>query len=395
MNLHRTQFKTLPALPRLGFIGGGQLAKMTGQATLQLGCELIVLERAAHSPASRLANQVIVGGLEDAEALTALAKQSDLITLENEFVGADALLVAERAGTRVWPSPETMRRVQDKLIQKQTLAAAGLPLPRFQAVASEADIRRAGIEFGWPMVLKKRRNGYDGKGNFTVRTEADITPAWKTLDGDKNELYAEAFCPYVAELAVIITRNERGEIAEYPVVESIQRNHICHVVKAPASVSAAITQRAAGIARKAIETIEGVGSFGIELFLLANGEVLVNELAPRVHNSGHYTIEACVCSQFENHVRAVLGWPLGSTAMRAPAAVMVNLLGAGPGPGGPRGLAEALAVTGAHIHIYGKAESGAGRKMGHVTALGNTLAEAEAAACRAAEALQFGTPHEK
>ena len=161
-------------------------------------------------------------------------------------------------------------------------------------------------------------------------------------------------------------------------------------MKAPATVPAATAERAVRIARRAIEAIDGIGSFGVEMFLTADGEVLVNELAPRVHNSGHYTIEACVCSQFENHVRAVLGWPLGSPAMVSPAAAMVNLLGAGKGPGAPQGLMQALAVSGAHVHVYGKAMSGAGRKMGHVTALGATVDEAVATAERAAREIIFG-----
>jgi 5-(carboxyamino)imidazole ribonucleotide synthase len=204
-------------------------------------------------------------------------------------------------------------------------------------------------------------------------------------------LYVDAFCPYTTELAVIITRARDGAMAAYPVVETVQGNHICHVVRAPANVPAAIAGEASRQARLAIAAIDGIGSFGVEMFLTAAGEVLINELAPRVHNSGHYTIEACECSQFENHVRAVLGWPLGSTAMVAPAAVMINLLGSSAGPGTPQGLESALAIPGAHVHIYGKAKSGVGRKMGHITALGQTVSAAEGVAQAAASAIQFGT----
>jgi 5-(carboxyamino)imidazole ribonucleotide synthase len=176
----------------------------------------------------------------------------------------------------------------------------------------------------------------------------------------------------------------------YPVVETVQRDHVCHVVKAPAPVPGEVAARAADVAQRAVAAVGAVGSFGVEMFLRRARDIVVNELAPRVHNSGHYTIEACLCSQFENHVRAVLGWPLGGTTMVAPAAAMVNLLGAAKAAGHPHGLERALAVPGAHVHIYGKAMSGAGRKMGHVTALGASLDEALATAQRAAAEIHFG-----
>ena len=377
--------------PRLGIVGGGQLARMTALAAAPLGCEVVVLERTADCPAAGVAKQVITGNWNEPVALMQLAGLVDVVSLENEFVSADALEIMVRAGHRLHPGVKTLRLVQDKLVQKQTLAAAGLAVAEFAAVASPAGLAEQGKRLGWPVVLKARRNGYDGKGNFTVRAEGEIAEAWQTLGGDRQELYVEAFCPYVSELAVIITRSTDGSVAEYPVVETIQRNHICHVVKAPAAVRAEIAQAAARSAHRAIEAIDGVGSFGVEMFLLADGRVLINELAPRVHNSGHYTIEGCVCSQFENHVRAVLGWPLGAAALRAPAAVMVNLLGAGPGSGAPLGIERALTIPGGHVHVYGKATSSAGRKMGHVTALGASLAAAEATARQTAEAIQFGT----
>jgi 5-(carboxyamino)imidazole ribonucleotide synthase len=237
--------------------------------------------------------------------------------------------------------------------------------------------------------LKTRRNGYDGKGNFTVRAEAAVETAWQMLGGDKNELFVETFWHFSQELAVMVTRGRDGETVVYPVVETIQRNHVCHVVKAPAQISLEIAARATELARRAVEAVGGVGSFGVEMFLSANGDMAINELAPRVHNSGHYTIEACDCSQFENHVRAVLGWPLGSPRMVAPAAVMVNLLGTEKTSGRPRGLANVLRQAGAHVHIYGKLTSGAGRKMGHITVLENSVEEALAIAERAAKQICF------
>jgi 5-(carboxyamino)imidazole ribonucleotide synthase len=376
--------------PRLGIIGGGQLARMTAVAALQLGCDVIVLERNDHSPAAQVATRCLVGDWNNPDSLIKLASQVDVVSIENEFVNSDGLEIMEKSGHRLFPRTTCLRRVQDKFVQKECLRKAGLETTRFVAVESQAQLAQVARELGLPLVLKARRNGYDGKGNFTVRSETDFAEAWRALNGDRNGLYAEAFCDYVAELAVIITRARDGNIAVYPVVETIQSNHICHVVRAPAAVSAMVQEKARAMAQAAIVAIDGIGSFGVEMFLTRDGNVSINELAPRVHNSGHYTIEACVCSQFENHVRALFGWPLGETRMVAPAAVMINLLGAEKGPGAPIGMHKALAMPGAHVHIYGKAMSATGRKLGHVTALGADLAAAEATARNAAEQIYFG-----
>ena len=376
---------------RLGIIGGGQLARMTAMAALQLGCEVVVLERNALSPAATLATHSLVGDWNRLEALRELAARVDVITLENEFVEADLLRALEEEGHLVLPTAHTIGLVQDKFLQKQALQQAGLPLPRMRAVSGPAELEEAVRDFGMPLLLKARRNAYDGKGNATIRTAADLEPAWQRLGGSEGRaLFAEEFCDFAAELAVIITRSPRGEIATYPVVETVQRHHVCHLVRAPAPVAPEVAARAADLAGRTAEAVGAVGSFGVEMFLTRQGEIWVNELAPRVHNSGHYTIEACACSQFENHVRAVLGWPLGSPRMVTPAAVMVNLLGAGHAPGRPQGLERALTVPGARVHLYGKAMSGEGRKMGHVTALGGELAEAEELALRCASHIHFG-----
>ncbi len=376
--------------PRIGIVGGGQLARMTAVAAAQLGCAVHILEREPDSPAARLAAHSEVGDWNDPAVLRRFAAQVDCVTLENEFVDATSLAAIEEAGLPLLPASAALARVQDKLLQKQALTAAGLEAPPFRAVETPAEARAAGADFGWPLVLKARRNGYDGKGNVTVRSAAEVASAWRRLGGAPGRLFVEAWCAFEAELALIVTRAADGASVVYPVVETVQRDHICHRVRAPAPVAPDVARRAADIGARAVAAVGGTGSFGIELFLAADGRLLVNELAPRVHNSGHYTIEACACSQFENHVRAVLGLPLGSPAMVAPAAAMINLLGAGAGSGRPEGLREALAIAGAHVHIYGKDRSRHGRKMGHVTALGRTLAEAVAAAESAADRIRFG-----
>jgi 5-(carboxyamino)imidazole ribonucleotide synthase len=299
---------------------------MLALAAHPLGCHVVTLERAAACPAAPVAAEALVGNWNTLPPLRDLASRVDVLTLENEFVDAGLLAELERAGHRVLPSSRTLALVQDKLVQKRTLAEAGLPVPRLRDTPDGAALATAAVEFGYPFLLKARRNGYDGKGNVTVRAAAELDAAWRRLGGDRgNPLFAEAWCPFERELAVIITRAEDGREAVYPVVDTVQRDHICHVVRAPAVGDPAVLAAAAAIAGRAVAAVGAVGSFGVELFLLADGSILVNELAPRVHNSGHYTIEGCECSQFENHVRAVLGWPLGSPRLREPA-VMVNLI---------------------------------------------------------------------
>lgn len=378
-------------LPRLGILGGGQLAKMVAQAAAQLGCRTLCVERERDCPAALVTRVETVSSWEASAEVAALLESSEVVTLENEFIPESTLLCLESRGRRVLPGPRTMERIRDKFVQKTTLAAAGLPVPAFAAVESPEEIVARGRAWGWPLVLKARCHGYDGKGNATLQGPPDVLPAWERLGGDRGRaLYVEAFCAFERELAVIVTRGRDGQCAVYPVVQTIQSDHICHQVVAPAGVPPVVAARAADLARAAVESVGGIGSFGVELFLGPDGTVWINELAPRVHNSGHYTIEACECSQFENHVRAVLGWPLGSPRMRVPAAVMVNLLGRRPGSGRVRGLEQALAIPGVHVHVYGKARSAPGRKMGHVTALGAAAEEALAKALAAAEALDFG-----
>jgi len=376
--------------PRIGIIGGGQLAKMTAISAINYGCEIVILERSKKSPAENLATEIIYGDWDDPENLLKLANKVDVITLENEFVDANSLKVLEEEGYSLCPSSRTISLVQDKLIQKKALNNAGIPVVTFVEIESRQDIINHADKLGWPIILKARRDAYDGKGNYTVDNKDSVDSAWAKLNGDKKKLYIENFCDFKSELAVIITRNVNGEVSTYPIVESIQKNHICHIVRAPANINNEIAKKALDLAIKAVEAIDGTGSIGVEMFLTKNNEIIVNEMAPRVHNTGHYTIEACETSQFENHVRAVLGLPLGSTRMVAPAAVMINMLGNKEGNGFPTGIEKALAINGVHIHVYGKTTTRIGRKMGHVTALGSCIAEAENVAIEAATLINFG-----
>lgn len=387
---NKTKNKHIVSGHRIGIVGGGQLAKMTALAAMEFGCEVVILEKTESTPAACLAADILYGDWDDPTNLLSLADKVDVVSLENEFVDAHALKVLEDAGHILYPASATIGMVQDKLIQKQTLSAAGILVTPFAAVNSRKEINQQADQLGWPLVLKTRRNGYDGKGNATLHSAADIDEAWVKLDGDNRELYVEGFCNFTCELAVMVTRGSDGEMVNYPVVESVQKDHICHIVRAPARIDDELASKAIELARKAVTTINGVGTIGVEMFLTEDKQIILNEMAPRVHNSGHYTIEACECSQFENHVRAILGMPLGSTKMVSPAAVMINMLGEEQGTGYPVGIDEALKVEGAHIHVYGKATTNIGRKMGHITALGDTIEAAEEIANRAAQCIRFG-----
>lgn len=369
----------------LGIVGGGQLAKMTAQAAYRLGLGIAIIEHGESSPAGSMTKHEFPNGWTDEKDLKHFTDISDTVTLENEFVNPDILsVIAERR--LVLPSPDTIRLVQDKYIQKKTFSAAGIPMTDFEAIESAEDAITFGKKFGFPYVLKTRTLGYDGYGNATVRNEQEAVSAWKRFaeSEEPRTLMAERFVQFTSEIAVMVARNRRGEIAVYPCVETIQENHICRVVIAPARCEESIREKARSIALACVEAINGVGVFGVEMFVTQSGDVLFNEIAPRPHNSGHYTIEGCHCSQFENAVRAVCNLPLGSPEMIAPSAVMINLLGERSGNGIPDSITPLLRHGKASFHLYGKKDSRKGRKMGHLTVIGNdtdeTLKEALAAA---------------
>ena len=368
----------------VGIAGAGQLARMTCLAAWPLGIRVAVLGSPSE-PAAPMAAGLIEGDWHDAESVRALGAAARVVTLENEFVDAGALASVQAAGTPVRPGAAVLSKVQDKALQKELVRSAGLPTAPSVVLEHAREVAAAGRELGWPLMLKARRLGYDGYGNAACADEESARAAFTRLDAGEGVL-AEAFVPFERELAVMVARTPSGGRAAYPVVETVQRNHVCHEVVAPAPIPADARGRAREVALAATEAAEGLGVTGVEMFQVAGGAILVNELAPRPHNSGHYSIEACETSQFENHLRGVLDLPLGDVRLRAPAAAMVNLLGSTTGPARPD-LEAALAVEGAHVHLYDKAEVRPGRKMGHVTALGESPANALAIARRAAAAV--------
>lgn len=356
----------------IGILGGGQLAKMTAQAAYRMGLRVAIIEHGENSPAGTMASLEFTEGWFNSEQLEQFIHASDVVTLENEFIDPDILeRIAERRP--VFPTPATIRLVQDKLTQKQTFSAVGVPTAAFAALESVEDAVEFGRKHGFPYVQKTRKLGYDGYGNATVSNEKEAEVAWRNFTGGESprQVMAEEFVRFSKELAVMVARNRRGEIAVYPCVETIQENHICRAVAAPAPIDVQWQTRAQSIAVECVKSIDGVGVFGVEMFLTQNGDILFNEIAPRPHNSGHYTIEACYCSQFENLVRAVNNLPLGSPDMIVPAAAMVNILGARPGVGVPDSVTDLLKFNKASLHLYGKKDSRKGRKMGHVTVVGN------------------------
>lgn len=360
----------------IGVLGAGQLAKMLAIDAYRLGLRFATIEDKPGSPASLMTKLDFSGSGNDRERLDNFIKNVDVITLENEFIDPEILEYIEQHKP-VYPSSKSMKLIQDKFIQKNTFQDAGLDLPNYGKMDNIEDCKKFGSTFGYPFVLKARKYGYDGYGNETVDSENEIESAYNNLTkNNKSGLLAESFVNFTKELAVMVARSKNGETVVYPCVETIQRNHICHKVIAPAQVSEEIIQKAKQSAVKCVESINGVGVFGIELFLTNDGQVLVNEIAPRPHNSGHYTIEGCYTSQYENAIRAINGLPLGNTDLIMGAACMINLLGERDGSGVPNN-PDKMLTTKAKLHLYDKTESRIGRKMGHITAIANTVEEAE------------------
>lgn len=371
----------------VGIAGAGQLAQMTVLAAWPLGIRVAVLGQPGE-PATAMAAGVIEGDWKDPEALLRIGREVGVLTLENEFVDAAFLMAVEDAGTPVRPHPARMRVVQDKALQKQRLAEEGLPVPAFAVPDAVDEIEAIGRDLGWPLMLKSRHLGYDGYGNALCRDITEAREAFPVLAERGGGVLVEEFVAFQRELAVMVARRHGGGDAVYPVVETRQHDHVLRELLCPAPVDPGVSHEAKRVARAAAEAAGGAGVTGVEMFHTDDNRILINELAPRPHNSGHHTIEACVTSQFENHLRGVLGLPLGPTELIAPGAALVNLLGAHDGPSNP-GITEAAAIGGAHVHLYGKAEVRVRRKMGHVTALGSSPEDALETARLAASAVRL------
>jgi len=366
---------SLSANFKLGFLGAGQLARMSALEAFRFGIQISVYsDRPENEPVQFMTPYSYSGSFDDVDLMSEFANKCDLITLENEFIDSAVLeTVRDISKTNIFPSPESFRLIENKLIEKRTFEKAGIPVTPYALIKKNSDLKVFGSDHGWPFLLKSSKGGYDGYGNLTVKNPEEAESAFDRLGGNKgHDIIAEAFVDFTHELAVQVARNETG-MAVYPCVETVQKNHICIAVKAPAPVSQDVHSRARELAVQATETIDGKGIFAYEFFLKKDGSLFLNESAPRPHNSGHYTIEGCATSQFENHVRAILGLPFGSTELRKPCAVMINLLGTHNRPAVAENFKKAFQSTDAHVHLYGKRESREGRKMGHLTLLGKDI----------------------
>lgn len=373
--------------PTLGILGAGQLARMTAIAAIRMGLNVRLLTADASGPEAAFAG-VTVADWHNPEILRDFASTCDVVTVESEWAPADTLATVLPDHVDLLPFSETLLLVRHKGRQKKALRKAGLPLPPFALCETLEDAIAAATDFGFPVVMKRYEGSYDGYGNATCDDERGLSDAWEHLAGEDGAL-VEAWVPFVEELAVQVARRVDGEAVVYPVAVTEQLDHRCHSVAVPSGLPESVELEAQRIALAAVETVGAVGIAAVELFRLADGRVLVNELAPRPHNTGHYTIEASHTSQFENHVRAVMGWPLGSPALRVPAACMVNVLGHRSGAARSDALKGALSVSGATIHIYAKKDVRLRRKMGHVTLTGDDPEEIREAAEAAASQIQL------
>ena len=345
---------------RLGIIGGGQLGMMITEAAQNLNdeiSEITVLDPTENCPAAQAGAKQIIGDFKDKDAIVKLAEQSDIITYEIESGNTDVL---SKLKAVIEPTPSTLSIIQDKLSQKKFLSKNGLPVSQFYEIVSLDDLHEKINELSLPVLLKARRDAYDGRGNFKITSPDEVEKAYRHFDG--KSLMVEKFVNFKMEVSVIAVRNTKGEIATYPMVENIHEDNILKITIAPARVSNDVIRNAGEIAKKIMRVLNGAGVFGIEMFIDQNNKILINEIAPRVHNSGHHTLQSCKTSQFEQHLRAILGLDLGSTNL-VHKTVMYNILG----PDGFEGKYKPVQLEkdGVYLKMYGKNVSKPQRKLGH------------------------------
>ena len=351
----------------LGIIGGGQLGMMLSEAAKKMPdhiTKVIVLDPTENCPAAQVGAEQIVADFKDKDAIIELSQKSDIITYEIESGDSQVLKSVEK-DAEINPSPETLKIIQDKLLQKRFLAENQIPVPEFIEINNLDDVYKTLEEYGYPALLKARRDAYDGRGNYKIDTKEDVQKAFDYFNGQK--LLLEKFVPFKMEVSVIAARNTKGEIKTFPLVENIHEHNILRQTIAPARVSEKITKNAEEIAEKTMNVLKGAGVFGIEMFVTQDDKVLINEIAPRVHNSGHHSLESSATSQFEQHLRAILGWELGDTTLMHKT-IMYNILGSQ----GFQGEYKPLEIkeNNVFLKMYGKKVSKPLRKLGHFNLVG-------------------------
>lgn len=367
----------------IGVLGSGQLGRMLALAARRMGYRVHTYSPDTDSPTGQVADLEVTGAYDDLDAIRRFASSVDVVTMEFENVSAAAASAAAEVAL-VRPSGAALHTTQQRAREKAFLSAHGLPVTPWVRVTSAEALRAALAVVGVPAIVKTAAFGYDGKGQQRVHGEDEAAAVWARLGG--GEAVVEQVVDFVCEVSVVAARGVDGTMVDYGAVENVHQHHILHLTKAPAGVSAQVAAEASALTRRVMEALDYVGVLCVEFFVTRDGRLLVNEIAPRPHNSGHYTMEACATSQFEQQVRAVCGLPLGSTAQVRPAA-MINLLGDVWASGEPR-WADVLAMPGVALHLYGKAEPRAGRKMGHLTVVADTAADAVARVTRAYEVLR-------
>jgi len=358
----------------LGIIGGGQLGKMMGLEARRMSINLAYLDPEINCPASTISDQMIVSDFKDEKAIIELAKKSDVLTYEIELANSSVLKGLESRGYVVHPASQVLYTIQNKIRQKKFLRDNRIPVPDFEEVISIEQAKKICKEFCYPLVLKACEDSYDGRGNFLIKSPSDVENGIQYFKGRRCMI--EKFIHFSKEISVMVARNFQGQIVSFPVVQNIHINNILDTTIAPAAINSTVESEAKLIAEKVVHSLRGVGVFGIEMFLEGD-ELLINEIAPRPHNSGHYSIEACSISQFEEHIRAILGLPLIKPRLMTPA-VMKNILGI-PNYVGTysfKGIDKALSIPGLKLHFYGKKFTKPQRKLGHFTITAEKIEEA-------------------
>ena len=353
----------------IGILGGGQLGRMMALSAREMGYKIAVLEPLDNSPCGQVADIEVIASYDDVEGAKKLAQACDVLTYEFENIDSDT---AKWLDEHMYlpQGYELLQTAQHRIKEKQAIEQLNVKVAPYRAIKRYADLTQALDELGIPAVLKTCRGGYDGKGQYVIRSREDVQEAFDTLE-QAGELVLEQWIPFQKELSVIVSRNSSGEVKTFPVAENIHRNNILHQTIVPARVSEEIENRARQIAIQLAEGFEMVGTLAVEMFFTENEDLYVNELAPRPHNSGHFTMNACETSQFEQHIRAVCNLPLGETSLLKPV-VMVNILGEHL----PKVIEKLPQLGSMKLHLYGKDEAKTGRKMGHINVLAPTVEEA-------------------
>ena len=352
----------------LGIIGGGQLGMMIAESAKNMPeyiSKIIVIDPTENCPAAQVGAEQIIADFKDEKAIIDLAEKSDIITYEIESGDSDVLKSVEK-NVEINPSPDTLKIIQDKYLQKTFLSDNNIPVPDFIKIESFEDIKEGLKEFGYPALLKARRDAYDGRGNFKINSEEEVQKAFDYFKGQK--LLLERFVPFKMEVSVIASRNTKGQIKTYPLVENIHEENILRQTIAPARVSKEVIEKAENIANNTMEVLKGAGVFGIEMFVTKDDNIVINEIAPRVHNSGHHTLQSSKTSQFEQHLRAILGLELGETTLIRPT-IMYNILGSKSFNG--KYIPITISESNVYLKMYGKEISKPSRKLGHVNIVSN------------------------